>query len=675
MGKLDIDMLNYPYGQGGLFNAKKSNVSSELTKTIRQKWENVEKPARYVVHKVTCRTSDQLILAENKSCWTKNYKRRQQNLQIGFFNPIQRPYQCLGGDFTLDPKELIQDVYNKTLSKKSKERPVKNKCKDDTPTCISSMETEPPSTGPKPSQSEDEDITHLSLWEHVHESNNQVRFVCAGQQYHEANKLIMEMRGKRSRSDLQTPNMMAIKSVTSLVDLNIGKTCAIDILSIPRTDSTEVDQTEGEGPSELCVPTAMKAATSRTSESQLRSTTSRLMEIYERERRERVKLDQMQKLEAIYMILLTLTNMKTSFLRNKTPLSRELLAVLKKEHPCDRDLMSRLASGRYSTNHPASVSTDTLISMETHSPNRTVALPLGPNPDLRPAGLTPVPVAHTPAAPQRRMTTFGNSPRAIGLLGAASMWAQKARKVTVDTVETWEDLVYTPDKQQRLFSKLQITGMFLGAMTKRRIPESDERKLPLWQIVANEKSHISPQKRRSREPQARLKQFEEDYLSLKAALARENRTELYKLDRERLALFEFKFNVLEKLPRLYQQHNREMRRALRNFSYNADNMEIQPSEWFQKLKEDTEAACPNDEDIQNMIRKMGRFSQMDSKTVLQAKAKLCMLMMSLPAYEICRVTVQQAFRFVLEEILLGNLAQFERWLRTRKLPMVLIDVK
>lgn len=78
---------------------------------------------------------------------------------------------------------------------------------------------------------------------------------------------------------------------------------------------------------------------------------------------------------------------------------------------------------RCSNNHPGSASTDTLISMETHSPNRTAALPLGPNPDLGPASLTPVP---TPALPQRRMQTFGNSPRAIGLLGAANMWAQKA---------------------------------------------------------------------------------------------------------------------------------------------------------------------------------------------------------------------------------------------------------
>lgn len=37
--------------------------------------------------------------------------------------------------------------------------------------------------------------------------------------------------------------------------------------------------------------------------------------------------------------------------------------------------------------------------------------------------------------------------------------------------------------------------LFFFYVSVRRVPESDDRKVPLWQIVANEKSHIPPQKR------------------------------------------------------------------------------------------------------------------------------------------------------------------------------------
>ncbi|XP_050400964.1 uncharacterized protein LOC126817845, partial [Patella vulgata] len=88
-------------------------------------------------------------------------------------------------------------------------------------------------------------------------------------------------------------------------------------------------------------------------------------------------------------------------------------------------------------------------------------------------------------------------------------------------------------------------------------------------------------------------------------------------------------------------------------------LEVPPSKWFEELQikifNTTDA---KDADVNSALMQLGRFSQMGVRTVPHCRARLCLLVMSMPAYDLCKISMQLAIRFVLEEILTGQAEEY-----------------
>ncbi|KAL3891618.1 hypothetical protein ACJMK2_003872 [Sinanodonta woodiana] len=202
------------------------------------------------------------------------------------------------------------------------------------------------------------------------------------------------------------------------------------------------------------------------------------------------------------------------------------------------------------------------------------------------------------------------------------------------------------------------------------------KRLPLWQQVAQEKSvFLSDKNNNIPNPYTMVPRSRRDLYSLKKSLAKENKVNMEKLKREQIANFRLKFATLgsQELSPHYELQKIKVEMISQTVTKHIETFDIKPFKWYEDLKEETLSSTDNvNVEVNDMIIKLQKYAHMDSKTVSMAKAKLCLYMMSLPAYEILQIYVQKALKFIFENILLGTEDQFMEWLEYRRIPYVVL---
>lgn len=210
------------------------------------------------------------------------------------------------------------------------------------------------------------------------------------------------------------------------------------------------------------------------------------------------------------------------------------------------------------------------------------------------------------------------------------------------------------------------------------------RKIPIWQQVAQEKSTTVPvfnkKSKRSPSRDETVERARRNFNNLKSSVQKENNVQLEKMVRERLADFRLKFSALSNedgAKVLFRQQMQKLAEVVGVNKAHFEHFEVQPSKWYEDLKAMTDAKVSSSflPKTSEVMTKLQTYAHMDHKTVSYAKAKLCLLTMSLPAYDICHIHMQKAIQFVLENILLGQESQFIEWLDHRKMPYVIVEVQ
>ncbi|XP_055954896.1 uncharacterized protein LOC126810631, partial [Patella vulgata] len=80
-------------------------------------------------------------------------------------------------------------------------------------------------------------------------------------------------------------------------------------------------------------------------------------------------------------------------------------------------------------------------------------------------------------------------------------------------------------------------------------------------------------------------------------------------------------------------------------------LNVIPSKWLEELTERIHNLVgPEESEINVALAHLGQHSQASVKNIPQTKARLCLIVMSLPAYDICKISTQLAITFILEKI-------------------------
>ncbi|BFZ21035.1 hypothetical protein BsWGS_24074 [Bradybaena similaris] len=97
--------------------------------------------------------------------------------------------------------------------------------------------------------------------------------------------------------------------------------------------------------------------------------------------------------------------------------------------------------------------------------------------------------------------------------------------------------------------------------------------------------------------------------------------------------------------------------------------------WFKDLVRDAaKVGIISSINVIEAIEKLGRYYDMTSTSLPLAKPKLCFLVMSLPLWDIARMSMQMAVNFILHSILKAPKTHtyLREWLTARKLPYVVL---
>ncbi|OWF38860.1 hypothetical protein KP79_PYT23672 [Mizuhopecten yessoensis] len=396
------------------------------------------------------------------------------------------------------------------------------------------------------------------------------------------------------------------------------------------------------------------------------------------EKKERIRRDHLQYLECLYTVIVSIHNMKGRDLKSKTPLSLGAVKALEKYynpshlapvHTGDRESkLNYLAISRFHSKlHKVSTTT---VDSGTDGGNNHVKLP---DLSIPPAGrkvvvqeLPSSTISNTFSSPKAPLS-FGRRKSMRVPMEAVLNLIQKKKQIII---ETWEELVNLQIGRKAPSAGMGMhANLILKAMQWKRIgnqnstspgggsaasssspgpsqtPHVEEptssfgtekkemppsKKLPIWQQVASEKyPKSSPTKKKkctNTKDVGNLAYNNRKKLhKIRSTVQQELEASLQKMEREQVVSFKMKYQVFDNLSPLFEEHVINMRRGKTNMARNVD----------------------------------------------VHHAKLCLLVMSLPAYSILTICMQKAIKYVLETILLGDLGMFIEWLSHRKMPLVL----
>ncbi|XP_061187152.1 uncharacterized protein LOC133195281 [Saccostrea echinata] len=725
--------------------------SQEITKLVRRHFRAPE-AVSYQPHKTWTKTKNFMINERPDDLWEKHYLRRKENDSRGYQSVIGEKYKPLGDQVVLDTCDLVLNTMSKCLDPKIRKQPL-FRCGEDGKHEKKHAITLPPighksvskASAVKESSSLDPAAIELpevhsfrEIKQFLDESKNIIRKVHAGYPYEEYVRKRLEMNRNKQEQNSTKENEMVLMSLTNLqlglpdfqtheeeIDqvkdshviknkdhVSPGKRRKKSIMIDPNTNRrVSVDPLTQSLMKEELAARRMTLKSPINQGLTLGSIGENPSFIQEESynqllhipsgvslKKERLRRDHLQYLQALSMVITSISNMKTREIKSKTPLKLDAVKALRKEP---------VIEPRNPFHRRESRATTHLSRLQSRSQQPHVGL-------------------HREASVGRGMleqvagiTGLTSKLRKKTMWGGVSKIQQPQQQGPI--VETWEDLINLEEPKKTVDLTLQSRILMKALLWSRRraitpqvestmtITENTElsrtetstgpthiqskirkdllaadhhrntgpihtKKLPIWQLVAMDKIPKSLQEKKKKEtlqPENIVSNDKRSFLKVKHDLHKDLEEELQKIDREMLAVFKMKYGEFEDMSPLFEVHRSRLNGCVTGGTThrNMAITDVPPLRWFEDLQEKTYSILGHqDEEINKTLQEIGRYSTIDSKSIPSAKAKLCLLLMSLPASELFTIPVQRGLKFVLEVIFQAEDHLLGEWLQHRKVP-------
>ncbi|XP_052086145.1 uncharacterized protein LOC127723537 [Mytilus californianus] len=759
-----------------LANARMANNTSttaaaEVTKLVRQHFDPPPAPP-YRYQKVCQKTSQTLLHERPESTWQENYDRRDHHMKCGYYSLPNEPYRNIGGQFDLDPFDLVLKTISKNLdvkvwearsrqgtATKSRRTPQRKRRQSLLPPISNEKRAKSPTKSEcQLLENKQSDGGISTIKDQLYDLQKAKKYVLAGQSFENFIKHLQDIKANKVKSTkknemvlpvlplsdplMELPVEISDTELQSLLTPVFGKSSMISFvtnkknLEVKTNTPTSMEKNRKDGtniiqlqspqinPSIIQdVPSVQKTGSANPGSSKMTMIENRKMSVYLRsttsvmavmdqqaaakERKERMKRIHMEYIEAVNIVINSLCNMKTKDLKSKTPLSFDHLKQLRKDTvfipqtPADGNMLSRLSrptknasiitvpseskvggfSGLFAKKKQSNLFEHVAMLPSKLTSNKFSQLlkPKQKEYELKLESWEDFLAVdpHTPMPERKKKRSFATG---VMSLVKAVQWHKKISESTnVGSPSLTKTGTESKSPEvQNSTAKIESIARLLHNDPSKKLPAI--RKTPVWQRIAAEKvdlyEEIKSDKKEKVEPEDIVSNMRTKFIHLKHKHKQETDAEVQKLERERLLIFKYKYGLFSDMSSVFDEHCLELAHARNKINDSVDIGElIKPSLWYSELKEKAIKVCGSGNDVEEIFQKMGRHSMMDGKSVHLGKAKLCLIVMSLPAHEICTVAFQTAIKFVLERIMLHDLRNFIEWLQLRKVPYNVYDSK
>ncbi|ESO87335.1 hypothetical protein LOTGIDRAFT_229392 [Lottia gigantea] len=625
----------------------------EILKTLKSKFVGSElKP--YDDAKVWLREDGRLVLERSENLWKDHFKRRRENTDCGFFSTPCEPFKCLGGPLTLDVNDLLYQSYSSYLkpTKRDEKSPPKEEVvqpveKDDLEETVKDL---PPVTF----SSRLSATGYGNIRDLLEIQDERKTALKGGMPYMDhIRKIEKRMEDKKEKPI----NGMVLMSTSDFAFMFGG---ARESVASAESMSSVVDNQAKQSNS------SDSTRSNKSSDSLLRVNSGLT------ERLDRLRKDNVEFLNTLYRIITIMKNLKSVDLKTRQPLTRNKLKDLETSRKTERE------HGKIGTLLQKRLSTDTSFSV-----------------DLTPTTISSHVENRHPLAfgvPKRRnriLSLFGSS--GVGSRTSALVNDKMSRPMLEPRehrVDTWDDLLHAGDKTEGEQNELPVQVIPSTMMSKalrwsrrnlhvKEVNIEDKHMKPVWQNVANERapSAFGNTKTNTEDAMSVCQRARSNMEKVNKAMRESCDEEVKKINRHRIANFRHKFDTLREIDgtTLFEKQLWRMREPKDFGIVDPDLPDIMPSKWLDELKERMFNIVGNeDTELTHALKKLCQYSQMEIKNIPQTKAKLCLIVMSLAAYDICKISTQLAIKFILEKIIQVPVDDFYNWLGLRKLPVVIV---
>jgi len=577
------------------------------------------------------------------------YKRRSDNKTLGFFSPQEQPYKPLG-EIVLDPESLVIDELRSCLDEdalKQYEKAKESKLLTygmDEKSKRKSVEHEGDASKAEweKRRYQSSSAGMKSIREMIKESDQRIIAVRAGQHYapHVLNCKAEKSRARAAEEEQDNMDGMTMKRLSSHFLLDTIATKGID-------QKEETNTVPMEFPSASPRPRLPNTPRGKQIASNPRGSEERKSQMPRKENAFRGKV------EAVHRILCILYNMKSRLLRQRTPLTRDMLNSLYRDPFVIKKLdISKLSrrNGRCSPSSSAAVKITAASSQE------------GLTTGIRPR----------PGSSKHEGQFQGKSPSRISLLGSREVHtptgASRFSRIEIkrrhmlggERMESWEDLlnVNIKDKSQKVSRK--FPPWFTSFTENKQSHHKTDEKIYKSNSDCLESVHDSNT----------VNRFRTDMVQLRESLQSRAKHRNNKVESEKLPKFRMKIALLD--PASVSSFWEKQRIKLDE----VDNKDIKDvvcvqdvyPEWYEAIvSECSHLHLDEDTLLKPIMNSLENFAREDISALPNIKEKLILLVMSLPVMDVCTASIQQALKVVLGEVLNLDTKLFAEWLKFRKL--------
>ncbi|XP_068706100.1 uncharacterized protein [Montipora foliosa] len=291
------------------------------------------------------------------------------------------------------------------------------------------------------------------------------------------------------------------------------------------------------------------------------------------------------------------------------------------------------------------------------------------------------------------------------LIAIGTAFDSRLFKDTSDKIETWDDLLDARDKPssnnhppflgigksggtRTSFvhpGKMALSGArvrrygVLQALAHQNQNFGNCEHAPIWhQVATSEKSakesgNISGfQKKRVKRSSSKVESSLTQMISggfadIQAKSAERVKEKLNKITRKERETFMKKFMAF-KPSSLYKVDLMRVQQAGREVSEECAREDVKPASWYGDLEQEAlDLGITSELEVTVWFEKLCLFSIDDVTTIPFVQAKLCLVVQSLPVYELCSLTMMDVLKFLVTKILNSSITAFNDWINHRKL--------
>jgi len=404
----------------------------------------------------------------------------------------------------------------------------------------------------------------------------------------------------------------------------------------------------------------------------------------------RKKVDFQEKLNNLITIFTITNNMRQKDLRTRVPLTLESLKMLKK-HPLVNDQSYQPIVARLQTFDQSQPSTARYGRNSVMLPPGTMLfqtkdaerLHVGAGNRLVLPGFNESVSRHSELA-----SPYQNNQRKLRNVQARHKNSPTSTPCNGIKVETWDELMairtgradsttLESDHNARAVSRISMHAgptKFNPHYKKRggawQTKGVNEVTPPWLKILQDQRDSNEKDIQCTRQKGNELKSKRHDEIlgKLKSGFEETKQTYAKKMKDEldnRVDAYEKQFELLE-CNHIRETDMKSMRGKINEWRQHVNMSTARPPLWVETLKiEQKHSQCLNDDQSNEKLQDIMKF--IETKPSLVIKAKLCLMVFSLPVYELCTVQMKDAIKFFLEEVLEQSDNGFKQWLQARKL--------